>query len=100
MPVTASSKQRSSRKETRFNLRSSAKQDSLIRRAAVSLGKSVTEFVMESACANAEHVLAERRHFDLGHGAWKRFMEALDRPSTDRPRLKKLLTAPSLLERP
>ncbi len=87
------------RKATRLNLRTSAQQDALIRRAAESVGRSVTEFVLDSACANAEHVLADRNRFVLDDEAWRDFMAALDRPVTDKPRLKRLLTEPSVLER-
>ena len=99
MSGTASARENSRRKETRLNLRASARQDALIRRAAASVGKNVTEFVLDSACASAEQVLADRRHFNLSGDSWKRFMEALDRPAADRPRLKKLLTRPSVVER-
>jgi uncharacterized protein (DUF1778 family) len=99
MPQQQSSHSSSVRKATRLNLRASAQQDALIRRAAESVGRSVTEFVLDSACANAEHVLADRNRFVLDDEAWKRFMVALDRPVTDKPRLKRLLSEPSVLQR-
>jgi uncharacterized protein (DUF1778 family) len=88
------------RKVARLNLRASARQDALIRQAAAVAGKNVTEFVLESACSNAEHVLADRRRFVLDDAAWARFMQALDRPVTAKPRLKALFDRPSVLERP
>ena len=99
MPIAHSHQSGSARKATRLNLRTSARQDALIRKAAESVGRSVTEFVLDSACTNAEHVLADRNHFVLDEDSWKRFMAALDQPAADRPRLKKLLSEPSVLER-
>jgi len=100
MPHPQSDHSSSVRKATRLNLRASAQQDALIRQAAESVGRSVTEFVLDSACASAEHVLADRNRFVLDGEAWKHFMAALDRPVTDRPRLKRLLSEPSIIERP
>lgn len=99
MPQMQSSHSSTVRKATRLNLRTSAQQDALIRKAAETVGRSVTEFVLDSACANAEHVLADRNRFVLDDEAWRDFMAALDRPVTDKPRLKRLLTEPSVLER-
>jgi uncharacterized protein (DUF1778 family) len=99
MPHPQSGHSDSARKATRLNLRASARQDALIRKAAESVGRSVTEFVLDSACASAEHVLAERRQFVLDDEAWSRFMAALDQPAADKPRLKTLLSEPSVLDR-
>lgn len=99
MPLARSHHPAPARKVTRLNLRASAQQDALIRKAAESAGRSVTEFVLDSACANAEHVLADRNHFVLDDASWKLFLAALDQPATDKPLLKKLLSEPSVLER-
>ncbi|MCW5700537.1 MAG: DUF1778 domain-containing protein [Rhodospirillales bacterium] len=86
-------------KEDRLNLRASSRQTSLIREAADTVGKTMTDFVLDSACSKAEEVLADRRHFVLDDDAWARFMEALDRPARAKPRLKELLETPSVLDR-
>lgn len=99
MPLARSHHHSPARKATRLNLRASTQQDALIRKAAESVGRSVTEFVLDSACANAEHVLADQNHFVLDAASWKRFMAALDQPAASKPRLKKLLSEPSVLER-
>jgi uncharacterized protein (DUF1778 family) len=61
--------------------------------------KSVTEFVIESALLRAEERLADRRHFTLNAKAWAEFMKALDSPPKEHPRLKRLLTEPSVFDR-
>ncbi len=87
------------RKETRLNLRASARQNALVRQAAAAVGKNVTEFVLDSACTAAEDVLADRRRFVLDDAAWRRFMRALDRPVRAKPRLRALLHEPNVVER-
>lgn len=89
----------SERKASRLNIRASARQETLIREAAVVSGKSVTEFVLDSACTTAEQVLADRREFVVDDPAWARFMEALDRPVAAKPRLQELLETPGVLDR-
>ena len=58
----------------------------------------MSEFVVESACAVAEIELAEQREFTLPPAQWQAFLEALDRPTTFNPALRRLLTEPSVVE--
>lgn len=74
-------------------------QSKLIRAAAEASGKSVTDFVVESACAAAEHALADRRHFAVPEKSWKRFLELLDRPVSKKSRLRRLFSEPTVLDR-
>jgi uncharacterized protein (DUF1778 family) len=94
----ASSLLRSS-KDRRINLRATSVQESLIRAAADKRGVSMTDFVLESACTRAEETIADQVHFVLSDKQWKAFNDALERPKRLRPRLRKLLTEPSILER-
>jgi uncharacterized protein (DUF1778 family) len=86
-------------RETRLNLRASARQDALIRQAASASDKSVTEFILESATTAAEHVLADRRAFELDDANWRAFQAALERPAVLKPRLRTLLAEPPVFER-
>jgi uncharacterized protein (DUF1778 family) len=63
----------------------------VIRRAAEAEGKTVTSFVLDSATATAQQVLADQRMFLIGSEAWDEFLAALDRPVTRKPRLEGLL---------
>jgi uncharacterized protein (DUF1778 family) len=65
--------------------------------AAVS-NRSVSEFVLESALARADEVLADRRNFCLNASQWKEFMEALDAPPRPLPSLKPLLKEPGFFD--
>jgi uncharacterized protein (DUF1778 family) len=60
--------------------------------------KTLSEFVLESALARADSVLAERRVFRLDAERWKAFQAALDAPSKPRPRLSRLLNEPSIAD--
>ena len=86
-------------REARLNLRASAQQGALIRQAALASDKSVTEFILESATNAAEHVLADRRTFDLDDADWRAFQTALERPAILKPRLRALLAESPVSER-
>ena len=86
-------------KDRRINLRATSLQESLIRSAAERRGIGMTDFVLESTCSKAKEAIADQVHFVLSPGQWKAFTEALERPARVKPRLRKLLTEPSVLER-
>lgn len=78
------------RSET-INLRASQKQKGLIDRAAEALGKSRSDFMLETVCREAETVLLDRRYFALSKDAFERFSAMLDHPPTSNPTLRRLL---------
>lgn len=85
-------------RDSRLNLRASQQQQQLIRSAAAALDKSMTDFVLESATANAERVLADRRWFVLSGEDWERFEALLDAPALDTAKLKRLLSEPTIFD--
>ena len=87
------------KRTSRLNLRTTRREKALFETVASRQGLSVSEFVLASACARAEDILAEERHFALPPERWKAFLAALDRPIQPKPRLRRLLTEPSVLER-
>jgi uncharacterized protein (DUF1778 family) len=74
-----------------INLRVSRRQKVLIDRAAQALGRNRSEFMLESACREAETVLLDRRYFALPEEEFRRFIAMLDKPPTSNPRLTRLL---------
>ena len=74
----------------RINLRATDRQEKLIRTGAQTTGVSVTDFILDSACLQAEHVLADKREFVASPEQWQAFMEALDRPAQIKPELARL----------
>jgi uncharacterized protein (DUF1778 family) len=76
-----------------INLRASRRQKVLIDRAAETLGRSRSDFMLETACREAELVLLDRRYLALSEDAFKRFVAVLDGPPKDNIRLRRLLQA-------
>jgi uncharacterized protein (DUF1778 family) len=89
MPI-ARTKPQTGRGET-INLRASQRQKLLIDRAAEALGRSRSDFMLETACREAESVLLDRRYFFLSEDEFKKFAAMLDSPPRDNPRLRRLL---------
>ena len=83
----------------RLNVRVTEAQARLIRLAAKETRANMSNFLVESACLRAEEALASQQHFVYSAKQWDAFTAALDRPAQDKPRLKDLLTEPSVLER-
>ncbi|MBB4268217.1 DUF1778 domain-containing protein [Roseospira visakhapatnamensis] len=74
-----------------INLRASRRQRALIDEAAEALGKTRSDFMLETACREAESVLLDRRYFGLDEARFREFLAALDAPPADNPNLRRLL---------
>jgi uncharacterized protein (DUF1778 family) len=83
----------------RINLRATARQERLIRTGAETTGVSVTDFILDSACLQAEHVLADKRDFIASPKQWQAFVEALERPAQIKPELARLFSETAAVER-
>lgn len=79
-----------SSKAARFNLRTTPEQQALIRKAAQVQRKSVSEFILESACRSAESALFEAKTLLLDRQGWKQLNEALKRDARAVPELVEL----------
>lgn len=76
-----------------INLRASAEQKALIDRAARRLGKSRTEFVLDTMREAAETVLLDQRLFGLDEAAFSAFQAMLDAPAETGDALRRTLEA-------
>jgi uncharacterized protein (DUF1778 family) len=74
-----------------INLRMEAKTRRLIDEAAVLLGKTRTDFMVESARARALDVLLDQRLFLLDSDRYDAFVKLLDNPPPPGPKLRALL---------
>jgi uncharacterized protein (DUF1778 family) len=74
-----------------INLRVSRSQKALIDRAATALGRNRSDFMLETACREAESVLLDRRYFNLPEDEFRRFTAMLDKSPANNPRLARLL---------
>ena len=71
----------------------------LLDRAAQMLGKSRSEFVLETARREARTVLGDQTVFQLDAKQWKAFATELDRPTRDVSKLVELLSRKPIGER-
>jgi uncharacterized protein (DUF1778 family) len=66
--------------------------------AAKAQQRSVSDFVLQSALEKADETLAEQFRFTLNAEQWEKFMAALDAPPREMPRMRRLLSEPSVVE--
>jgi uncharacterized protein (DUF1778 family) len=86
-------------KDGRIAVRASREERELIAQASRASATTVSDFVLRASIAQAADVLAERREFRLPPDQWDAFVAMLDRPAVAKPRLRRLLTEPSILDR-
>lgn len=98
--MTSSPPPRRSPKDGRIALRVSTVERDLIEQASTVLSTTVSDFMLRASLARASEILADRREFRLPPDQWDAFVAPLDQPpnADDMPRLRRLLTSPSVLE--
>ena len=79
-----------------INIRATRRQRDLIDLAADTLGKNRSDFMLETACREAEHVLLDKTFFQLDPETSAAFTDLLDNPPEPSAELRALLrrTAP------
>lgn len=85
-------------KTERIDIRTSDPVKQLLQEAARSCHKTVSEFLLDAGICAANQALAERSHITLSPAQWQAFQAALDAPVQPLPRLRQLMTSPSILE--
>lgn len=95
--LTTTKTGREKREKLEFRLSADAKR--LLKCAASAQGRTVSEFVLNSALDRAAETLPDRTRFELDARQWAAFQRALDAPVRPGPRLRTLLTAPSVFDR-
>lgn len=78
-----------------INLRASADQKAMIDRAAQRLGKSRTEFVLDTMREASENVLLDQCLFSVDASAFDAFEAALDTPPEPNDALRRTLATPA-----
>lgn len=78
-------------KDTTINIRAAYQQRDLIDRAAQTLGKDRSDFMLEVACREAESILLDRCFFQLDEATYQRFIDLLEAPVQSNQNLKRLL---------
>ena len=67
-----------------IQIRAQESDRNIIDHAASILGKSRTDFILDSARSSAQDILLERRSFFLKEDDWNAVMSELDRPPSDK----------------
>ena len=80
------------RRSARLGLRATPQQEAVLRRAAEVSNKSMTEFILDSACRAAEQTLLDQRLFVVSGSQSKALLSLLDRPAQDNAGLKDLFS--------
>ena len=79
-------------KVSRLGLRATTVQYHLLRRAADVAHKSLTDFILDSACLAAEQTLIDQRLFMVSGERYGNFLDLLDCPEQDNKDLKDLFS--------
>lgn len=79
-------------RSARLGLRSSEAQLAVLRRAADAAHKSLTDFILDSACLAAEQTLIDQRLFMASSKDYQAFVDLLDRPARSNAGLKDLFS--------
>ena len=77
MTASASS---STARSARLGLRATPEQEAVLRRAADVAHKSLTDFILDSACLAAEQTLMDQRLFMVSGSQYQALMDLLERP--------------------
>ncbi|WP_295584126.1 DUF1778 domain-containing protein [uncultured Lamprocystis sp.] len=79
-------------RSARLGLRATPEQERVLRRAAAVAHKSLTDFILDSACQAAEQTLLDQRLFLVSGGEYQALLDLLDRPAQDNPGLRDLFS--------
>jgi len=87
-------------RSARLGLRATPEQEQVLRRAAAVTHRSLTDFILETACQAAEQTLLDQRLFLVSDGQYQALLDLLDRPAQDNPGLRDLFSRPDPWETP
>jgi uncharacterized protein (DUF1778 family) len=79
------------KRDIALTIRTTKQERNLIDQAAKRLGVSRTDFLLESACREAQNVLLDTTYFGLDAKAFKKFCDLLDAPPQNLDRVRRLL---------
>jgi uncharacterized protein (DUF1778 family) len=94
MTTTQTSVLRASR-SARLGLRATPEQETVLRRAADVAHKSLTDFILDSACQAAEQTLLDQRLFMVSGSRYQDLLDLLERPAEDNAGLRELFSQPA-----
>lgn len=89
MAIAASS---TATRSARLGLRATHEQEVVLRRAAEVAHKSLTDFILDSACIAAEQTLLDQRLFMATGSQYQTLMDLLDQPEQPNDGLRELFS--------
>jgi len=87
-------------RSARLGLRATPRQEAVLRRAADAAHKSLTDFILDSACLAAEQTLLDQRIFMVSGQQYEAFLALLDRPEQDNAGLRELFSRKAPWDKP
>jgi uncharacterized protein (DUF1778 family) len=93
--VSTSSSVHPSARSARLGLRATSEQEAVLRRAADVAHKSLTDFILDSACLAAEQTLLDQRLFMVSGQQYQALIQLLDQPAQENEALKRLFSRPA-----
>jgi uncharacterized protein (DUF1778 family) len=87
-------------KRESLNIRIKPTDRGLIERAAQSLGKNKTDFILDAARRAAEEALLDRTVLAVSPEAYAEFLARLDAPAQPNDRLRRTMQTPSPWDKP
>ena len=82
-------------RSARLGLRATPEQETVLRRAADVAHKSLTDFILDSACRAAEQTLLDQRLFMVSGGQYQDLLDLLERPLEENAGLRELFSRPA-----
>lgn len=82
-------------RSARLGLRATSEQEAVLRRAAQVAHKSLTDYILDSACLAAEQTLLDQRLFMVTGSQYQALMDLLDRPEQENEGLARLFSRPA-----
>lgn len=79
-------------RSARLGLRATPEQEVVLRRAAEVAHKSLTDFILDSACLAAEQTLLDQRLFMVSGGQYQALMNLLEQPEETNEGLRDLFS--------
>lgn len=77
-------------RSARLGVRATPEQEAVLRRAADVARKTLTDFILDSACKAAEQTLLDQRLFMVSGNQYQALRELLERPEQPNDRLRDL----------
>lgn len=79
-------------RSARLGLRATQEQEAVLRRAAEVAHKSLTEFILDSACLAAEQTLLDQRLFMVSGSQYQALLDLLEQPERTNAGLRELFS--------